>query len=118
MLSAARAQRGSGWAAALAVCSMELLMALTLAATIRAAPRHPSDPVLGPLAAAAHAHAPNLVDACGCAPHDAASSWRSAFVSSDGLLYRLPRSDRICVPATGALRSQVLQELHATLLSG
>ena len=33
----------------------------------------------------------------------------------DGLLYRRStRGDRLCVPAAGALRVQVLRELHAT----
>ena len=86
------------------------------AAALRAA--LPSDPVLGPLAAAAHARAPAPVDASG-APCDASDPPRRSFVSRDGLLYRLsPRGDRLCVPAVGTLRAQVLRELHATPLGG
>jgi len=86
------------------------------AASVRAA--LPSDPVLGPLVAAALVQAPSPVDAS-CAALDAASSSRRAFACRDGLLYRLsPRGDRLCVPAAGELRAQVLRELHATPLGG
>ena len=44
---------------------------------------------------------------------------RCAFVCRDGLLYRRGRrGDRLCIPAAGALRAQVLNELHATPLGG
>ena len=60
------------------------------AAAVRAA--LPSDPVLGPLAAAAQAQDPS-----------AACLSRGAFVYRDGLLYRRGRrGDRLCVPAAGA----------------
>jgi hypothetical protein len=82
------------------------------AAEIRAA--LPSDPVLGPLAAAAQAQAPSAADGT----TDASGAPRR-FVYRDGLLYRRStRGDRLCVPAAGALRAQVLRELHATPLGG
>jgi len=86
------------------------------AAALRAA--LPSDPVLGPLTAAAQAQAPGAVDASG-APCDPTRPSRRAFVCRDGLLYRLSqRGDRLCVPAAGTLRAQALRELHATPLGG
>jgi transposase InsO family protein len=70
------------------------------AAAVRAA--LPSDPELGPLAAA-----------------EEAGPAGGAFVLRDGLLYRRsPRGDRLCIPAAGDLRRTVLQELHATPLGG
>jgi hypothetical protein len=68
----------------------------------------PSDPIMGPLAAAAAE-----------TPASAHASSRLSFVLRDGLLYRRsPRGDRLCVPAGGELRLQVLRELHATPLGG
>ena len=78
----------------------------------------PSDPLLGPIAVAAQARAPNAVTAAGvpCPPTDPA---HHGFVWRDDLLYRRSsRSDRLCVPAAGGCRLQVLQELHATPLGG
>ncbi len=84
------------------------------AAKIRAA--LPSEPVLGPLAAAAPAPAPCAADGTA----DASGAPRH-FAYRDGLLYsRSTRGDRLCVPAAGALRVtvQVLRKLHATPLDG
>jgi hypothetical protein len=68
----------------------------------------PSNPILGPLATAAAA-----------TPASASASSRLSFVLSDMLLYRRsPRGDRLCVPAGGELRLQVLHELHTTPLGG
>jgi hypothetical protein len=68
----------------------------------------PSDLILGTLAAAAAA-----------TPASAHVSSRLSFVLRDGLLYRRsPRGDRLCTPAGGGLRLQVLSELHATPLGG
>jgi hypothetical protein len=68
----------------------------------------PSYPILGPLAAAAAA-----------TPVSAHVSSRLSFVPRDGLPYRRSqRGDRLCVPAGGDLRLQVLRELHATPLAG
>jgi hypothetical protein len=70
------------------------------AAAVRAA--LPSDPELGPLAAAV-----------GAGPAG------GSFILQDRLLYRRsPRGDRLCIPAVGDLRRTVLQELHATPLGG
>ncbi len=86
------------------------------AAAIRAA--LPSDTVLGPLLAAAQPHPSDPVDAAG-APRPVTRAVRSNFVCRDGLLYRCSsRGDRLCVPAAGGLRAQVLGELHATPLGG
>ena len=42
-----------------------------------------------------------------------------SFLLQDGLLYcRGPRGDRLCIPAAGGLRLQVLTELQATPLGG
>ena len=83
-----------------------LFLHADFAAAVRAALL--SDPVLGPLAAAAQAQDPSAA----CPSH-------CAFVCRDGLLYRCGRRyDRLCVPATGALRAQVLHELHAAPLGG
>ena len=77
----------------------------------------PADPELGPLAAAAQA-SPDPVDAAGT-PCSQANPPRHVFIWRDGLLYRRgPRGDRLCIPAAGGLRLQVLQELHATPLGG
>ena len=74
--------------------------------------------MLGPIAVAAQAQAPAPVDASGT-PCAVPGPARRVFVLRDGLLYRLsPRGDRLCVPAAGALRAQVLRELHATPLGG
>ena len=84
------------------------------ATSVRAA--LPSDPVLGPLAAEAQAQASRPVEASDAALA-ASPSPRRAFALRDGLPYRLsPRGDRLCVPAAGGLRAQVLRELHATPL--
>jgi hypothetical protein len=73
----------------------------------------PADPVLGPIAAAAQACAPHATTAGG------ACGARFTFVWRDGLLYRSStRGDRLCIPTGGALRSQILRELHATPLGG
>jgi len=75
----------------------------------------PTDPELGPLAAAALATPVAPVGSPG-APGPAP---RSSFVMRDGLLYRRSsRGDRLCIPAAGELRHRVLQELHATPLGG
>ena len=68
----------------------------------------PSNPILGPLAAAAQGQDPS-----------AAQPSRSAFVCRNGLLYlRSRRDDRLCVPAAGALRAQKLHLLHITPCGG
>jgi len=74
----------------------------------------PADPFFGPLLAATDTRAPNPVDSTGnpCPPEVLP---RRSFAARDGLLDRLsPRGDRLCVPAAGNLRQQILQELHAT----
>ena len=83
------------------------------AAALRAA--LPTDPELGPLAAAALAMPLAPLAPVG----EPASAPRHSFVLRDGLLYRQsPRGDRLCIPAAGELRRTVLQELHATPLGG
>jgi hypothetical protein len=69
----------------------------------------PSDSILGPLAA----------EAAAATAASAHISSHLSFVLRDGLLYRRsPRGDRLCVPAGGELRLQVLRKLHATPLGG
>jgi hypothetical protein len=80
--------------------NMPRFMHAKFAAAVSAA--LPSDPELGPLAAAA-----------GAGPAG------GSFVLLHGLLYRRsPRSDSLCIPAAGDLRRTLLQELHATPLRG
>ncbi len=86
------------------------------AAALRAA--LPADPLLSPLLAAAQANAPDPVSATGSA-RPAAGPRARLFIARDRLLYRQsPRGDRLCIPSVGALRVQVLRELHATPLGG
>ena len=86
------------------------------AAAIRAA--LPSDPVLGPLLAAAQSRPSDPVAAADVT-RPVTRAARSTFVCRDGLLYRCSsRGDRLCVPAAGGHPTQVLGELHATPLGG
>ena len=90
-------------------CRVASLPARLLAAAVRVA--LPSDPVLGPLVAAAQGKDPYTVCTSRC-----------AFVCRDGLFYRRsrrgPRGDHLSVPAACALCAQVLHELHAAPLFG
>ena len=75
----------------------------------------PQDPELGPLAAAAQAASGAVTDSSVVN----ATKDRRSFLLPDGLLYRSgPRDDRLCIPAEGGLRLQVLMELHATSFGG
>ena len=83
------------------------------AAAVRAA--LPTDPVMGPLAAALGAGP--VAGAASAGPPMPTPS--GSFLLLEGLLYRRSsRGDRLCIPAAGDLRRTVLQELHATPLAG
>ena len=83
------------------------------ASAVRAA--LPQDSELGPLTAAAQAAS----GAAAASDVVHATKDHRSFLLRDGLLYRRgPRGDRLCIPAAGGLRLQVLAELHATPLGG
>ena len=96
----------SGFMAAGPSAGSPCFLPADFASAIRAAP--PSDPVLGPLAAAAAGAGPQ--------PPASASPSRRGFARRDGRLCLSPRVYRLCFP--GALQTQVLHELHATPLVG
>jgi hypothetical protein len=79
------------------------------------------DAVFGPIMRGAAAALGTLVDRCGTPLATAAHAPQGgAFLVRCGLLYRRGQgeADRLCIPAGGGLRAQVLRECHDGPLGG